>query len=183
MAEEDKVYPPPPVTTPKVAPWDAVQELCNRLDRLISLIEAWVPVTAPPGVPGVPSVPGVPGAPVELTIATQWKAGEPIEIFKERIRTAGTFYSPRLIDFRNGKRLVLKTESTLNQPVQIQAVANIYDNRVGIVEIGPITPCPANESTTIGLAWDDLTPYVGMRIAVATAPTTGELKIEGVVQY
>lgn len=182
---EPRVSPPPPPSTPERAPWEDIKQLIDRLDRLIALFEAWTGIApAPPGVPGPPGVPApvAPAvAPVEVT--APWKAKDIEEIFKESIRAAGTFYSPRMVDWAGGKRIVLKVHSTLNQSALITAIGNIRDNRIGIVEIGPALPCAANSAITIGLAWDDWMPYIGCKIVVSgTAPTTGELKVEAVVQ-
>lgn len=184
MVAERRVHPPPPPSTPERAPWEDIDLLIERIDRLILLFEAWTGI-APviPGVPGVPGVPGPPGppaAPVEVT--APWKAKAIEEIFKESIRTAGTFYSPKMIDWSKGKRLVLRVHSTLNESVQITALGNIRNNRTGIVEIGPALPCAAANDITIGLAWDDWMPYIGVKIVTSTAPTSGELEVEAVVQ-
>jgi len=189
MVMGGEIHPPPPPSTPERAPWEDIAQLIKRLDRLIAALEAW-PGIAPaiPGVPGVPGVPGPPGlpappvtpAPVEVT--TPWKAKDIEEIYRESIRTAGTFYSPRMVDWTKGKRLILKIHSTLNQSIQVTAVGNIRDNRTGVVEIGPSLPCAAANDITIGLAWDDWMPYVGVKIDVSTAPTTGVLEVEAVVQ-
>ncbi|GAH68859.1 unnamed protein product, partial [marine sediment metagenome] len=142
-------------------------------------------VPAVPGVPGVPGPPGPPGppavvAPVEVT--APWEAKDIEEIFKESIRVAGTFYSSRMVDWSSGKRLVLKVHSTLNQSAQITAVGNIRNSPTGVVEIGPSLPCAAASDITIGLAWDDWHPFVGAKIVVSTAPTSGVLEVEAVVQ-
>jgi len=178
-----EVHPPPPPSTPERAPWEDMAQLIERLNRLILLLEAWTGIA--PGVPGVPGVPGPPGppavaAPVEVT--TPWEAKDIEEIYRESIRTAGTFYSPKMVDWTKGKRLVLKVHSTLNQSIQVTAVGNIRNSRTGIVEIGSSLPCAAESDITIGLAWDDWMPYVGVKIVVSTTPTTGVLEVEAVVQ-
>ena len=190
MVMERGIHPPPPPSTPERAPWEDIEVLIERLDRLILLLEAWtgVAAAAAPGVtvvPGVPGLPGPPGppavaAPVEVT--TPWKAKDIEEIFKESIRTAGTFYSARMVDWTKGKRLVLKVHSTLDQSIQVTVVGNIRDNSTGVVEIGSALPCAAASNITIGLAWDDWHPFVGAKIVVSTAPTTGVLEVEAVVQ-
>jgi len=186
MVMERKIYPPPPPSTPERAPWEDIALLIERLDRLIAVLEAWTGIApAIPGVPGVPGPPGPPAPPVTPTpveVTTPWEAQDIEEIYRESIRTAGTFYSPKMVDWTKGKRLVLKVHSTLNQSVQITAVGNIRNNRTGIVEIGPSLPCAAANDITIGLAWDDWMPYVGVKIVVSTAPTSGVLEVEAVVQ-
>lgn len=186
MVTGREIHPPPPPSTPERAPWEDIAQLIERLDRLILLLEAWTGIApAVPGVPGVPGPPGPPGppavaAPVEVT--APWETKDIEEIYRESIRTAGTFYSPRMVDWTKGKRLVLKVHSTLNQSIQVTAVGNIRDNRTGVVEIGPSLPCAAANDITIGLSWDDWMPYVGVKIVVSTAPTTGVLEVEAVVQ-
>lgn len=184
MAQDrTRIHPPPPPSTPERAPWEDIGLLVDRLDRLISLFEAWT--GAAPGVPGVPGPPGPPGAPAvpaEVEVTTPWKAREPEEIYRESLRATGTFYSPKMVDWSKGKRLVLKVGSTLDQAIQVTAIGNIRNSQTGIVEIGPALPCAANSVITIGLAWDDWMPYIGFKIVVSTAPATGELKVEAVVQ-
>lgn len=188
MAEDkDKIYPPPRPTAPKQAPWTDVQELINRLDRLTTTLESWVSVAAPaaPGAPGptivVEAAPGAP-APTEVTVSTPWKAQDIVEIYKENPRAAGTFYSPKMLDFRNGKRLILHVHSTLDQSIQVTVTGNLRDSRGGIVEKGSAVPCEAKTDIEIGLAWDDFTCFVGVKIVISTAPTEGALLVEGVVQ-
>jgi len=186
MVMEGRVHPPPPPSTPERAPWEDIALLIDRLDRLIALFESWAGIA--PAVPGVPGPPGPPGppappaavAPVEVT--APWKAKDIEEIFKESIRAAGTLYSPSMVDWSKGKRLVLRVHSTLNQPAQITAVGNIRNSQTGVVEIGSALSCAAAGDITIGLAWDDWMPYIGCKIVVSTAPTSGELKVEAVVQ-
>ena len=187
---EPKIHPPPPPTTPRLAPWDAVQELCNRLDRLIALLEGAAP--APPAPP--PEWPG--WEPViskleeirrrlevlEITVTTPWVAKEPEEIYKKGIRTTGTFYSDKMVNWTRGKRLLLRVDSSLNQAVQIQPIGNIRNSKEGAVDINSALPCTANGKITIGLAWDDWHPYIGAKITVSTAPASGDITIEAVIQ-
>jgi len=184
MVTGREIHPQPPPSTPERAPWEDVAVLIERLDRLILLLEAWTGIAPAipgvPGVPGPPGPPGVPAAPVEVT--APWEAKDIEEIFKESIRAAGTFYSPKMVDWSKGKRLVLRVHSTLNQSAQITAVGNIRNSPTGVVEIGSALFCAAASDITIGLAWDDWMPYIGCKIVVSTAPTDGELKVEGVVQ-
>lgn len=183
---ERRIHPPPPPSTPERAPWEDVSLLIERLDRLITLFEAWTGIApAVPGVPGPPGPPGAPGAPAvtaPVEVTAPWEAKDIEKIYKETVRETGTFYSPKMVDWSKGKRLVLKVHSTLNQSVQITAVGNIRNSRTGIVEIGSALSCAANGDITIGLAWDDWMPYIGCKIVVSTAPTSGELEVEAVVQ-
>lgn len=186
MVMERKINPPPPPSTPERAPWEDMALLIDRLSRLIELFESWAGIApGAPGVPGIPGVPGPPGAPAVPTpveVTAPWGAKDIEEIFKESIRAAGTFYCAKMVDWSKGKRLVLRVHSTLNQSAQITAVGNIRDSRTGVAEIEPTLPCAANSDITIGLSWDDWMPYIGCKIVVSTAPTSGELEVEAVVQ-
>jgi len=106
MVQQPRIYPPPTPTTPRLAPWDAVQDLCNRLDRLIALLEGVAP-PAPPAPP--PEWPGwepvisklneikVLLGELEIKVSAPWVAKEPEEIYKASIRTAGTFHSDKMV--------------------------------------------------------------------------------------
>lgn len=181
--EDGKINPPPPPSTPERAPWEDMRLLINRINRLIELYEAGA-VAAPgaPGAPGPAGPPGAPAEPTEVVVTTPWKAREPEEIYRESLREVGTFYTPKMVDWSDGKRLVLKVHSTLNQAIQITVIGNIRNSPTGIVEIGPALACDAQNDISIGLAWDDWHPFVGCKIVVSTAPTSGELEIEAVVQ-
>ena len=194
MAEDNKIYPPPTVTTPRLAPWDHVEALCNKLDRLIALIEAWAPTAPPTAPPPAPPVEWPGWEPViskldeikrqlaEITITTPWVAKAAEEIYRESIRTAGTYYTYRMVDWNRGKRLLLRAESSLDQSVQIQPLGNINNSVLGSTDINAALTCAANGKISVGFAWDDWHPYVGAKIIVATAPTKGILTIEAVIQ-
>lgn len=166
-----EMHPPPLPSTPRVAPWDAVQELCNRLDRLLTAIESWTPG----GVPGVPGI--------EAEFATIWESGPTQELLtKTAIRVAGTTNS-EMVDYNKGKRLIIKVTSTLDQAINVQPVGNIKNTIVGAANIGlaPI-PCPAGANISIGFAWADWHPYIGVILTHAVAPTAGEAGVKAVVQ-
>lgn len=186
--ERGKIHPPPPPTTPRLAPWDAVQELCNRLDRLITLMEGVAPPTAPAPPPEWPGWEPVISKldeilnkleVLEITATTVWVAKEPEEIYKKAIRATGTFYTT-MVNWTKGKRLLLSVISSLDQAVQIQPIGNIRNTTGGAVDINSALPCTGN--ITIGLAWDDWHPYVGAKITVSVAPASGDLKIEAIIQ-
>ncbi len=197
---EPGMHPPPKPTTPRLAPWDHVEALVQRLDRLIALLEAWAPTappTAPPAAPPIAPPVEWPGwepviskldeikvqlGELKIKITAPWVAKEPEEIFRQAIRSADTFYSDKMVNWTEGKRLLLKVESSLDRAVQIQAIGNINSARDGAVDINGPLPCIANGKITIGLAWDDWHPYVGCEITVAVAPTTGTLTISAVIQ-
>ena len=140
--------------------------------RLNALLEQWL---AAQGV-------APPDEGVEVTVKTAWVAKEPEEIYRYAIRTIGTFYSNKMVDWREGKRLVFKVESTLNQAVQIQVIGNTVDDMDLATDINGAFPCVANSNISIGLAFDDWQPFIGIVITTAVAPTTGILKIWAVVQ-
>jgi len=189
---ESKLYPPPRPTTPRLAPWDHVEVLCDKLNRLIALLEgvAPAPPAPPPEWPGwepiISKLDEIKSQLTELgiTVTTTWEAKEPEEIYREAIRTIGTFHSG-LVDWKKGKRLILKVKNTLDQQVTIQPIGNIRHATDGAVDIsvGPLPPCAPGGYISVGLAWDDWHPFVGCDITtVAPAPTSGMLMVEAVVQ-
>lgn len=190
---EGKIYPPPKPTTPRLAPWDHVDELCTKLDKLIALLSAWVPTTPETTTP--PEWPEWPGwEPItskldeikevleSLELTAPWVAKEPEEIFRKAIRATGTLKSDNMANWTRGKRLLLRVDSSLDQAVQIQAIGNIGNTVNGAVDIGTAQPCAAGGKLSIGLAWDDWHPYIGCKITIATSPTTGILIISAVIQ-
>ena len=144
-------------------------EVAERQAALIELLEKWL---AAQGIePGI-----------QVTILTPWVAKEPEEIFEQEIRSTGTFYTDKMVDWTKGKRILFKVESTLNQPVQIQLIGNTVDSLNLTTDINAPQPCPANSNISIGPAWDDWHPYIGVRITAAVAPTAGILTIWAVIQ-
>ncbi|GAJ07166.1 unnamed protein product, partial [marine sediment metagenome] len=98
------------------------------------------------------------------------------------IRSAGTFYTDSMVNWTKGKRILFKAESSLNQAVILQPKGNIVDNMDLAVDINGALPLAANGNLSVGLAWDDWHPYVGVKITVAVAPAAGILTISAVVQ-
>ncbi|MBA7564963.1 hypothetical protein ES708_06632 [subsurface metagenome] len=157
-------------------------EVAERQAALTELFEQWLAAQgiAPPGV--------------EVTVRTPWIAKEPEQIFSSAIRSAGDFYSDKMVNWTEGKRILFKVESSLNWEVNIQLIGNITDDMSLATDIGLALPCTANGNISIGPAWDDWHPYVGVRITVPTAepgeppppppppPTAGILTISAVVQ-
>jgi len=126
---------------------------------------------------------GLPGAPgLEVTVLTPWVAKEPETIYEEPIRAAGVFFSDHMANWTKGKRLMIKAESSLNQAVQIQAIGNVDNTPNLATDIGAPTPCPANGNASIGMAWDDWQPYIGVRITAPIAPVAGILTVRVVIQ-
>ncbi len=149
----------------------ALAELSERQTTLIQLLEQWL---AAQGIPGVPTV--------EVTVRTPWVAKELEQIFSQAIRSAGVFYSDRMVNWTEGKRILFKAESSLNQAVTIQPIGNISDDMRLAVDIDGALPLAANANLSVGLAWDDWHPYVGIKITVGVAPTAGLLTISAIVQ-
>lgn len=110
-----------------------------------------------------------------------WIAKEAETIYNAEIRTIDTFYSS-LADCRNVKRIILRAESTLDAAVQLQVIGNRVNLTDKATEIGPAVDCDANGNASMGLAFDDWQPYVGVKITTTVAPTTGALIIYALVQ-
>ena len=146
-------------------------ELSERQASLLELLEQWL---ATQGVLGVPTV--------EVSVRTPWVAREPEQIFSQAIRSAGTFYSDKMVNWTEGKRILFKAESSLNQAVTIQVIGNISDDMKLATDINAGLPLAANGNLSVGLAWDDWHPYVGIKITVPVAPTAGLLTISAIVQ-
>lgn len=165
-----KIHRPPSPTTPRLAPWDAVEELCNRLDSLLAILEAIK----------LPEYPGIPGAPSE--VIAEWIAG-PIQVMlaPSPVRVVGTT-NTEMLNWTKGKRLVIKVTSKLDQALLVQPVGNIENAISGAVNIDAPIPCAAFSNITVGLAWDDWHPYVGAIITHAAPPTVGTVKVEAVIQ-
>ena len=160
----------PVAAAPPEAKWDYLIE-CQ--EAIIALLRDLI--TAVGGI-----APGAPG--VEVTVKTPWVAKEPEQIYSHNIRVAGTFYSDKMVDWTRGKRLLIKVESSLNQPANIQVIGNHVDDMNLATDINGPLPCAANSNISIGLAYDDWHPYIGVRITTAVAPTAGILNIWAVVQ-
>jgi len=145
-------------------------EVAGGQTTLINLMQQWL---AAQGIE--------PGA--EVTVLTPWKAKTPEQIYSNAIRAVGTFYSDVMVDWTKGKRLVIKVESSLNQPCVIQAIGNFVDDMNSATDIGDPEDCLANGNISIGLAWDDWMPFIGVRITtVAPAPGAGILNVWSVIQ-
>ncbi len=149
----------------------ALAELSERQTALTQLLEQWL---ATQGVPGITTV--------EVSVRTPWVAKDPEQIFSQALRSAGVFYSDRMVNWTEGKRILFKAESSLNQAVTIQPIGNISDDMSLAVDINGALPLAANANLSVGLAWDDWHPYVGIKITVGVAPTAGLLTISAIVQ-
>lgn len=113
---------------------------------------------------------------------TPWVATEKQNLLDMAIRSVGVFDSDFRVDLTRSKRLLVKVESSLDQPVTIQLYGNTDDTPLLAANIdGPVVIL-ANGNASIGLDWDDWHPYVGVRITTAVAPTIGILNIWSVRQ-
>lgn len=143
-------------------------EVSQRQAALIDLLEQWL---------GRPE-----GETLLVTTRTPWIARPAEQIYEAAIRSSGTFYSDYMVNWIEGKRILFKAESSLNQAVTIQVIGNISDDMKLATDINAGLPLAANGNLSVGLAWDDWHPYVGIKITVPVAPTAGILTISAVVQ-
>jgi hypothetical protein len=163
----------------------------EKLDYLIEVLTALVPVLAEVAESNASLIAllqqllaaqGIaPGEGIE-GLLTPWVAKEPEQIFSQSIRSAGIFYSDKMVNYTKGKRMLFKVESSLNQAVNIQLIGNISDDKNLATDINGALPCSANGNISAGLAWDDWHPYVGVKITAPIAPTAGILTISAIVQ-
>lgn len=182
--DQSVINPPPAPSTPAMAPWQDFQKLIKLMTTLIEIYEVRGMI---PGTQaliqleggGVAAAPGATQVAISLDsqIQTPWVDTAPEEIFNESIREAIPFKS-QMYYWGGGKRLLIWVESSLDQQASLQVKGNIRSNMEMATEIGPPLPCKSNGVTTIGLAWDDWHPYIGVLITLTTAPTEGKLKIE-----
>ncbi|GAI30864.1 unnamed protein product, partial [marine sediment metagenome] len=69
------------------------------------------------------------------------------------------------------------------QTVTIQVIGNFMDNMTMASDVNAPIDILANENHSVGLAWDDWHPFIGVRITnMAPAPTAGILNIFAVMQ-
>jgi len=137
-------------------------------ENIISLLEQLLAASMAPA-PGV-------------TVNTKWEAQESVVLFDRAITIAATIDGDRMIDWSTGKRLVIKAESMLDQACTIQVVGNITRDYTLATDINGPLPCPAHGNISVGLAWDDWAPFIGIRITTAIAPATGILTVTAVSQ-
>ena len=177
MVNQRRLNPVPPLSTPEEAPWREIEALTARLDSLTSVLEKMAGIT--PGVPGIPGLPGLPGSGATLS------AGPINQIL---LRTANqlvptpTLHESFPIDWTSGARLLIKAESTLDQPVTLQAVGNISNAIFRSVNINGAFILPPSGNLTIGFAWDDWHPWVWVRGTLAVQPTKGQLIVSYIIE-
>ncbi len=162
----------------------------EKLDYLIEVLTTLVPVLAEVSENQVTLIQllqqwfaaqGIePG--VEVSVRTDWVAKVPEQVYRHPIRAAGTFYTDTMVNWTKGKRIMFKAESSLNQAVNLQVIGNIVDDRERATDIGLVLPLAANSNLSVGPAWDDWNPFIGIRITAAVAPTAGVLTIWAVIQ-
>ncbi|MBA7686056.1 hypothetical protein ES703_94492 [subsurface metagenome] len=139
-------------------------------EAIIALLEQILAATgvAPPGV--------------EITVKTPWVAKDPEQIYSHDIRVIGVFNSDMMVNWVEGKRMLIKVESTLNQACIIQVIGNFVDDMNLASDVNAPINVAANENHSIGLAWDDWHPFIGVRITTPVAPAAGILNIWAVIQ-
>ena len=119
---------------------------------------------------------------IKVDVSTPWIAKEPEQIYQHAIRAVGTFFTDRMVDWTRGTRFLFKVESSLDVACQVQVIGNFVHDIPMASNINGIINVAANENHTIGLAWDDWHPFVGLRITTALAPAAGMLTIWAVIQ-
>ena len=119
---------------------------------------------------------------IEVSVSTPWVAKAPEQIYSYAIRAIGTFFTDRMVDWTRGKRFLFKVESSLDVACQVQVIGNFVHDIPMASNINGIINVAADENHTIGLAWDDWHPFVGLRITTAVAPAAGMLTIWAVIQ-
>ncbi len=157
----------------------------QKMDYLIELLEALLQGNAAiiEWLQKIHAAQGVPGEPgVEVTVRTKWEATEPEEVFSQAVLAAGTYHTDRMVDFRQNKRLYFFVQNTLDQPVQCQVIGNLTDNKDGATDIGPAKICPANDNISLAPTWEQWLSYVGVRMVIDVAPTSGLLTVTVVRQ-
>ena len=147
-------------------------EVVEGQTQLVAAMQQWL------AAQGIAPVDGA----VEVSVKTPWIAKEPEQIFNSTIRSAGNFYTDRMVDWTKGKRIMFKAESSLNQAVTLQVIGNIVDDKARATDINGALPLAANDNLSVVLAWDDWHPFVGIEIVLAVAPTAGTLTISAVIQ-
>jgi len=160
----------PGEAAPPEAQWNYLIECQLAIIRLLEDL-----ITAVGGISIAP--PGI-----EVTVKTPWVAKDPEQIYSHAIRAIGTFHSDVMVAYTEGKRLVFVVQSSLNQAINIQVIGNYVADTNRATDINGVIPCPANSNISIGLAWDDWQPFIGVRITTAIAPTAGILNIWAVIQ-
>jgi len=119
---------------------------------------------------------------IAVSVSTPWVAKEPEQIYQHAIRAVGVFFTDIMIDWTRGKRFLFKVESSLDVACQVQVLGNFVDDINMASNINGIINIAAGENHTIGLAWDDWHPFIGLRITTAVAPAAGQLTIWAVIQ-
>jgi hypothetical protein len=159
----------------------ALLELLHK-DHLDTIAALQAIALALGAVPPAPPGEAPPSVVVEVTAVTPWRGKEPIQLLSQAVRAAGTIFADSMVNWTEGKRLLIKVESSLNQAIQLQPIGNISNTVLLATDIGLVIACPANGNVSIGFAWDDWQPYVGVRITLPPGITDGILTIWAVVQ-
>lgn len=97
----------------------------------------------------------------------------------------GDFYST-MVDMRASNRLLLFAVSTLDQAISLQVIGNYADSTLLTTDIDGAVPMAIGSVTTqtasVGLAFDDWHPFVGVRITTTIACAAGTLAIYAIAQ-
>ncbi len=147
-------------------------EVVEGQTEIVTAMQQWL------AAQGIAPVDGA----VEVSVKTPWIAKAPEQIFSSAIRSAGTFNTDKMVNWTKGKRVLFKAESSLNQAVILQVIGNIVDDKNLATDVNGPLPLAANGNLSVGLAWDDWHPFVGIEIVGAVAPTAGILTISAVIQ-
>jgi len=153
----------------------------DKLDHLIDVSEAILNGLAQVNL-YLSQISGMEPGETPENVSNRWVARDPEVIFDQEVRQAGVIRANLMVDYSNGKRAVIKVESSLDQVADIQTIGNIIDNFDSATDIGPSIPCPANDNISIGLGWDDWHPWISVQMNLAGAPTAGRLRIAVVIQ-
>jgi len=107
------------------------------------------------------------------------------ELLYNAMPAASPVYST-LVDWRGAKRVIFHVTSTLDVACSLQVIGNINDATASATDINGALPMAVGNVTTqylsVGLAWDDWHPYVGMRVTCAILPAAGTITIWAVQQ-
>ena len=107
-----------------------------------------------------------------MIVKTKWEATEPEQIFNQAILAAGTYYSDKMVDARQQKRIYFLVQNTLNQDVQCQVIGNITETKDGATDIGPAKVCSAGDNISLGPSWDQWCPFIRLKMVLSTTPAS-----------
>jgi hypothetical protein len=107
------------------------------------------------------------------------------ELLYSAMPGASPVYSS-MSDWRSANRIVLQVASTLDVACSIQVIGNITNATASATDInGPLPLAIGNVTTqylSVGLAWDDWQPFIGIRITCPVLPAAGTVAAWAVQQ-